>query len=332
MSRGVQVIRQWYLLRLLARPAGATLSELASSLPDDYPKGERTLRRDLEALQAAGFPLYTERDGRYVRWRFPDGYRLETGLPVTATELMALHFSRDLLAPLQGTPFYEDLHRLLQKVHAVLPPEARAHVEAVRDGLSVAVGPVKNYARHRETVAALQQAIQQRCRVRLRYRDLTHGRITVRLVDPYRLWYAKGTLYLIAHCHKRDALRFFAVDRIQRLTPTDQPFQMPLDMDFAELMNDRLGVMDGEVQEVLLRFEPAAGRYIQERVWHSSQRLEQHPDGRVTLALRVAVTPELRAWVLSFGSNATVLAPERLREEVRREAERMARLYTGRGR
>ena len=56
MARNNQVVRQWHLLRRLEGSATLTLHELAAGLPDDLPKHLRTLRRDLEALETAGFP------------------------------------------------------------------------------------------------------------------------------------------------------------------------------------------------------------------------------------------------------------------------------------
>jgi predicted DNA-binding transcriptional regulator YafY len=63
MARNDQVTRQWQLLRRLEGSRGASLQELADSLPDGLPRHLRTLRRDLAALESAGFPLVTERSG-----------------------------------------------------------------------------------------------------------------------------------------------------------------------------------------------------------------------------------------------------------------------------
>ena len=82
---------------------GATLQELAAALPADYSCHPRTIRRDLEALDAAHFPLLTERVGGQTRWRLMDGSRHMPALTFSPTELMALVFSRDLLKPLDGT-------------------------------------------------------------------------------------------------------------------------------------------------------------------------------------------------------------------------------------
>lgn len=56
MPRNDQITRQWHLLRRLEGSTGLTLHELVDAVPDDYPKNDRTVRRDLEALEAVGFP------------------------------------------------------------------------------------------------------------------------------------------------------------------------------------------------------------------------------------------------------------------------------------
>jgi hypothetical protein len=91
MPRNDQVTRQWHLLRHLEAAAhGATLQALADALPADFPKHLRTVRRDLEALEGAGFPLLTERvEGRVV-WKLMEGFRRIPALAFSPTELMAL--------------------------------------------------------------------------------------------------------------------------------------------------------------------------------------------------------------------------------------------------
>jgi hypothetical protein len=61
VPRNDQITRQWHLLRRLESSRGVTLPELVESVPNDYPKNARTVRRDLEALEAVGFSAVTER-------------------------------------------------------------------------------------------------------------------------------------------------------------------------------------------------------------------------------------------------------------------------------
>jgi predicted DNA-binding transcriptional regulator YafY len=122
VPRNTQSTRQIHILRQLERSLGMTLEELAATLPDDYPKNLRTLRRDLDALETAHIPIVKERvDGR-TRWRLMDGFRNVPALCFAPTELMALTFSRGLLKPLEGTELHESLQSALNKAASALPP------------------------------------------------------------------------------------------------------------------------------------------------------------------------------------------------------------------
>lgn len=324
MSRGAQVTRQWHLLRRLEASRGATLQELADSLPDEFPKHLRTLRRDLAALEAVGFPLLTERVNGQTRWRLIEGYRHVPALTFSATELMALLFSRNLLKPLEGTLIHASLDSALTKAAAALPPPGLAYVRQMQDFFSVRLGPHKTYRQHRATIDLLTRAIAETRTVQMRYYSASRNTTTRREADPYRLWYAAGALYLIAYCHRRRDVRMFAVDRIRSLTITDRPCQMPLGFDVEAYVQDALVVMRGKQIEVELLFDRATAAWAKDRVWHPSQRLTPLRGGRLRMTLRVADTRELVGWILSFGGGVRVARPEALRARVREEARKIA--------
>src|ERR1700674_2094456 len=109
MPRNTEVIRQWTILREIerTRPAGATIDALASLCGVTT----RTIRRDLQALEEAGFPLYDDRshdDGR-TRWNINGQVFKGVASGLTLSELCALYFSRTLLESLSGTPFRDDV-------------------------------------------------------------------------------------------------------------------------------------------------------------------------------------------------------------------------------
>lgn len=322
MARNAQVIRQLHLLRRL-EAGGATLQELANSLSDDRPRHLRTLRRDLEALEVV-FPLMTERvDGR-TRWRLMDGFRRIPALSFSATEIMALVLSRDLLKPLEGTQLEAAVNSALTKMTSVLPPAGLDFVRQMQEFFSVGLGPHKAYARHRQVLERLSRAVAERRTVQMRYYSASRGRVTRREVDPYHLWFAAGGLYLIAYCHRRRDVRMFAVERIRSLTVTAHPFQLPLGFDVEAYVEDALVVMRGRLVEVELAFDRATAAWARDRIWHPSQHLVPTRDG-LRMTLRVADTRELTGWILSFGRGVRVIRPAALRERVHQEALALAR-------
>jgi predicted DNA-binding transcriptional regulator YafY len=323
MSRNDQVTRQWLLLQKLENPRGVTLQELAAMLPEDLSRHPRTIRRDLEALEAAHFPLLTEQGNGQTRWRLMDGYRNTPPLVLSPTELMALVFSRDLLKPLDGTEIKASLDSALHKAATALPPEGAAYVRQMQNYFSVGLGPHKTYRQYQHVIDQLTRAIAQTRTVQMRYYSASRDTTSRREVDPYRLWYTDGALYLIAYCHTRRDVRMFTVDRIRSLTITNHPCQMPLGFDLDAYVRDALVVMRGKPIEVELLFDPPTTAWVTDRQWHPSQQTTVGKNGRLRMTLQVADTRELVGWILHFGSGVRVIRPESLREKVREEARKI---------
>ena len=119
----------------------------------------------------------------------------------------------------------------------------------------------------------------------------------------------------------------FAVDRIRACEPTDERFAMPEGFDAKDYMASSFGDFQGPPVTVRIRFAPSAAVYVRERTWHPSQRLSPEPDGSLLFEVDVADSDEIRSWVLGWGPNAEVLAPDGLRGAVRDAARATARRY-----
>jgi len=323
MPRNDQLIRQWQLLRLLESPRGVTLDEIAQRLPPDYPRHIRTIRRDLEALEAGGFPLVNERIEGRVRWRLMDGVRQAPALSFSPTELMALVISRSLLRPLAGTEIQAALESAMTKASRLLPAGSLDYVHQVQNVFAVGLGPHKTYKAHRDTIDRLTQAIAKKRTVQMRYYSAARLRMTRREVDPYRLWYASGGLYLVGYCHLRKEPRMFAVERMRAVTLTDHPYQLPLSFDLEAFVQNALTVMRGRPIDVALRFDKATAAWAKDRLWHPSQNIVPLKNGGMTMTLTVADSRELVGWILSFGSGVQVIRPRSLAEAVSDEAKKI---------
>ena len=328
MPRNDQVTRQWHLLRTLeASREGVTLQGLANGLPRDFSRHPRTIRRDLEALEAAGFPLLTQKvDGRGVVWKLLEGFRRVPALALSTTELMALTFSRGLLKPLEGTQLHAALDSALGKAASALPAPGHTYLQQLEGVLAIGVGPHVSYRTHRETIDKLTEAISRGRSVQMRYFSASRNATTRREVDPYRLWYANGALYLVGHCHLREEVRLFAVERIRSCTLTDHAYQLPLHFDFEAYVQDALRVMrGGRPVTVELLFDKATATWVKDRTWHASQECAPEKDGRLRMTLKVAATAEVVGWILSFGDGVRVIGPPELRQAVQATAEKICR-------
>ncbi len=325
--RGDQLARQWLLIQRLARSrAGAGLDELAEELGCV----RRTVYRDLDALMYAGFPVTSEkRDGK-AYYRFLDTFEMGQ-VPFTPDELLALAFSEDLLKTLEGTVFHDSIQAALAKVRAGLGPELSGYLERLGDGFRVLPGPHKRYAAFRETIRTLNQGVLENRTLSMRYRTGRTGEESTRRIDPYKVWYHGGALYVIGHDHRSGEIRTFSVDRILEIEDTSETFDIDPTFDFDAYTASSFGVVAEPAVPIRIRFSSEWASYVTEREWHASQSTSELPDGGVELLMEVGGSRELANWVLSFGGGAEVLEPASLREEVRASLEAALARYAGRG-
>jgi proteasome accessory factor B len=315
VPRNQEVIRQWKVLHALESSRhGATIDALA----DDLAVTTRTIRRDLAALQEAGFPLYDERDdeGR-ARWRL-DGHvlkGLETGF--TLAELCALYLSRNMLEAVAGTPFQRDLTLAFARLEKMLSPRMRQFLDRLPHVLAAKPGPrARGAGSSPAIVERLLEATLHYRVARMKYDSVSSGRMKDYLIHPYRLAFAQGGLYLLAYVPDYKDVRTFAVDRIASVSLEKQTFT-PSRAIPDDVFGNSLGVNTGPPSHVEIAFDKRVTPYVRARVWHPSQILREGADGGVVLTLEVCNDLALRSWILGWGASARVLAPAALAADIR---------------
>jgi proteasome accessory factor B len=311
--RGDQLSRVWRLVQLLSGGNGRTLAQLHAELGVT----KRTVQRDIAALEQAGFPIESHTRNGTVRWRFVEGFRAGSSVVFTMPELIALYFSRGLLRPLQGTPLYEAIESALGKVGAAIPAQGHVLLQGFDRSIAVSNFGWKDYRQSKEIIASITKAVHHGFTLRVTHATVRHKSAVTRLVDPYKLWYANGGLYLVGLDHDKQDVRVFAVDRIRSVEVTKRRFEILNGFDFDEYQKTAFQVIGGEPQLVRIRFSPEQAAYVAERIWHESQKLEAQPDGSVILSLNVASLWEVQQWLLGWGSAAEVIEPKTLEDQIR---------------
>jgi predicted DNA-binding transcriptional regulator YafY len=324
MARGDQLARQWKIIEtLLASHTGKTVSELA----DDLECNPRTVYRDLEALQAAGFPLYTERvDGKNL-WSLLDTLKHHIPIPLTLTELLAIYFSQDMLKFLHNTVFHDSLESLFEKIKTTIPLESKQYLDTVRQTFQVTLKQFKEYGKYREVLNTIKDAALNHKTVEMVYFTMGRKKKTQRKVDPYRILFVNGTFYVIGYCHLRKDCRTFALERIKMLTTTDESFSVPDDFRLEDYMGAGFGVIGGRPEKIKIWFSPDIAGYIKEKTWHESQVINLQRDGSIIFEAEVAITEELVSWIMSWGSKAEVLEPQMLQNQIHTEAIALSKAY-----
>ena len=135
----------------------------------------------------------------------------------TAAEASALAAA---IAAHRGQPFDRQARAALVKVLAVMDPQARRRADDLTERVWIDHSTTEAADPRRRT--AIEHALQERKVLSLRYRD-RHGAPSTRRVDPQLLAFTAGHWFLVARCHRREAIRWFRLDRIERATVTTSP-------------------------------------------------------------------------------------------------------------
>ena len=288
----------------------------AGQLAELLETSERTIRRDLEALSAAGVPVYAQR-GRGGGWALLGGHRLDlTGF--TTEEAQALFLVAGARgAGAQDTP---GLRSALRKVFTALPEPLRAHAAAASDSTVVdsarwGRSPVEDPPHLDE----LRRAVLARMQVDIDYAKPGQAP-TRRRVHPYGLVAKSGVWYLLAGT--ADGRRTFRVSRIDAVVRTEEPFDLPPGFDLAGEWDTVQREFTARMQVTEVTLDVAEGAVLGLTAafggWTSVAEQPGASDGWRRVVLGV---PHWRAAVgelARFGADVRVHAPAELRQELAR--------------
>jgi predicted DNA-binding transcriptional regulator YafY len=311
-GRNSELIRQWTILRELAANRTTTIAKLAREVG----RTTRTVRRDLDALQAAGFPLEEEEVNGSKFWRLPA--KAMAGLErsgLTFGELSTLYLSRALFECFGQSHLLADLQTALDKVEAALSPAMRTFLDRLPKAISAKSPQPKRHATHTPAITLrLVEAIIERRVVAMKYDSNHSRRLKAYSVHPYRLVHAQDGLYLVAYVPEYQEVRTFAVERIRQAAADKGTFEPVADLGTDPFANSMGVHRGGPTCRVQLKFPASIAARVKERIWHSSQQFKDRADGSTVLTLNVSDDYALRNWILSFGSGVRVLAPASLVE------------------
>ncbi|MGP4025569.1 helix-turn-helix transcriptional regulator [Actinomadura sp. 3N407] len=315
------------IVLLLQSRETMTAGELARELE----VSERTVYRDMDALSAAGVPVYADQ-GRAGGYRLVGGYRTRlTGL--TREEAEALFLS-GLPGPVGDMGRGDAVAAAELKVLAALPASLRDapsragqrfHLDA--PGWFGESGPPP-------LLRDLARAVWEDECVELRYRRKDTE--VTRAAEPYGLVLKNGTWYLIARVGGRP--RTYRVDRVAEVRPTGASFERDEDFDLAGHWREqaRMFVRSMLREEVTVRLSPAGMRILRYAVEpYAALRAAEdagRPDARgwVVTTLPVESMAVAASELMRLGPEAEVLAPPELRRRMAEAAARLAELYASR--
>lgn len=293
------------LLELLQSRSNIPGVEIAEMLEVDV----RSVRRYVTMLRDMGIPVESEK-GRYGSYSLRPGFRLPP-LMFTDSEIMAVILGLMAVRRL-GMATAGGSESASAKVERVLPDELRERVRAFQGVLTLDMPT--SQAVPDEVLARFSLGAYARSRLWIEYIGGERSKPTERSVDVYGLVYHTGYWYAVAHCHLRNDLRIFRLDRVRRTRVLDESFTPPPGFDALDHLINAIGSIPGiHTIEVLFK---AKLEHVEYRVSREVGVLEQTDEG-ILLRCYADGLEWMGYFLINTRLKFTVLHPPELRAKLR---------------
>ena len=333
MPGDVKATRLLTLLLLLQARGRMAAPEMARELDVSV----RTVYRDLDALSAAGVPIWSEQ-GRAGGYRLVDGYRTRlTGM--TGDEADAL-FLVGMPGPAAALGLTAEAGAAERKLLAALGPDQRERAGRLRDRFHLDVPAWYAEAEDPPHLAALADAVLHQRRVAVTYRRWEEPREVARTLEPHGLVLKAGAWYVVARTHDArsrrrptaDDLRTYRVTNVLALTPTEASFTRVPGFVLAEHWQRHLADLDRRrlTGTARVRVSAALRERLPDHPSHPLTAVVRATDaapGEVVVDLPIESIARAAADLVVFGGGVEALDPPALRAELARLAAEVSGLY-----
>ncbi|CRK84525.1 helix-turn-helix transcriptional regulator [Neobacillus massiliamazoniensis] len=298
------------ILLLLQHKRKLTTRELAK----DLEVTERTIHRDMEALNAAGIPVVAER-GKAGGWRLLKQYRTNlTGMKADEIKSLFISPSIQLLTDLGLT---KDWYEARQKILASIPSSFQINSDDIWNRIHVDTSAWRQSTEKMESFKILQQAIWEDRKLQLNY-ERADGEYVERDVNPLGLVAKGSTWYLIAL--SKDQIRNYRASRIKSALLMSETFTRPNDFNLAQYWNSSTQEfiknlpryeVDVEVSPIIVQRIKFTGRFVQ--ILKIESPIE---NGWTPIKLCFDTEQEAKEYILGFGNQIKIIRPNTLKQVI----------------
>lgn len=280
----------------------------------DKPISKRSIQGDIQVMRSdkLGYnaPIIVV-DRKYYTYEDPD-YSI-TNIPITDQDLGKLSEAVSFLKQFQGFSHFRELNGMIQKLED--------HVYSAKTHQKPVIDFEKNEnLKGLEYLDELYQAIIQRNRIALTYQSFKARQAQTFDFEPYLLKEFRNRWFLIGVKKGTQNILNLALDRIVELKPKKDLFHPALDFDAESHFKNAIGVTvnpTGTTEEVLLFVTHLHAPYVLTKPMHHSQKLVEKDNYGIVISLNVQHNFELEKMILGFGDGMKVIAPERLKRNIR---------------
>jgi len=296
------------------------------TLAERFEITRKTAQRDIEFMRdRMGAPLVYLPEKRGFAYA-DNAYELP-GFWLDEESLTSLLLAYRLVSAVPDKTLKTSLRSFLEQLLEKISLQKKISLKELSNKISV-----RNvqYSKTKEKIYhAILEALLCAQPVRIEYHSPHNAQITVRDILPLHLLHYMGTWHIIAHCALKNELRDFVLSRIRKIAPCENKMKACFTSEQVhKYIRRTFGIFQGKQKKsVCLCFSKDVSSWIAEQIWHPAQKISIKKDGRLCLTIPVADFREIKREILRHGAQVEVVSPPALRNEIKKEIEKMKKVY-----
>ena len=288
----------------------------ASYLADKFEVSVRSIHRYINCLELAGVPIYTLR-GNSGGFAIIDTYKLSS----TFMTVKEYEQTISALKAITDSVPNKSLTNVLSKLSAVIRNE-RSNFDIKSGNLVIDAGPWGDTVGYKSKLSVIQRAIEENKKLSICYHD-RNGDVTKRIIEPHIIVFKQGLWYIYAFCNLRNDFRFFKTGRIEYANILEEKFTRRTISDDALPLN--FWESAPETINVSLEINKKYLSDVEE--WLGIENVRLKNDTYVAEAT-LPYDNGLISKIMSYGNGIKVIAPEELKNSVKKCAEELIKNYS----
>lgn len=327
-------LRQIAMLELIPRsPRKTYTKEIKDKLADrGFEIDERSIQRDLVALERT-LPLVCDSRDKPYGWSWAKSSEGIQAPAMDPVEALTLSLAEQYLEPLMPKASYKRIGIFFDRANAVLKEQSpklinrwRQRVRVLPEMLRFKKPKINNGVEQ-----ALYEAAFEGKQIKAQYRKRGESRSNLRHIHPLGIVMKGSINYLICVMDEdKKNPRYLPMHRFLQVEVLNKKVKEPEDFNLDEFThtNNLSYEYSKDLYTFKAVFDNTAAAHLIETPLNSSQKTKRLQDGRLLISARMTDTLQFEQWLMSFGSDVEVLAPNKLRNKFKKLAENLNKTYS----
>jgi len=328
MSEIPQIERILRIIQILS--AGTRITTAALVKRFDGQVSLRTLQRDLNKISTSGIPVRSRKTkSNENEWYLDSNFRSFIPQTLGLNEYLAAYMLKENLKIFRNTEFSDEVDSLLSKIEQIVPEEIFLETEDSDPEhlLENYTAGLFDYSGYDEIITRIIDGILQKRKCLVSYFSVYEDVTKNFYVEPRRMVYFRGGLYVIVFIRRFEKFRMLAIQRIKHFDVLEERFADEPIFDPSLFWKNRFGIFEADTCHVKIEFASSARMHIEGRHWHPSQSFSEGSKGSLILEMDVGLSPELVSWIFSWNEYAIVLEPPELIEKITQKINKLKTTY-----